>query len=112
MSIVFALMIIVAGMAVSLAIYFLVSALFSYEPQMKSETVNDLGVILSTVVFALCGPVLVLKLFFSDKPATKQQSGLGGFLVTSSIAIFWSATIGLVTTQSFLVAIAPVSSQL
>ena len=44
MSIVMLIMMIIAGMAISLATYFLLSGLFSYEPQLSASMVHEIGV--------------------------------------------------------------------
>lgn len=112
MSIVMVIMMIIAGMAISLATYFLLSGLFSYEPQLDASMVHDIGVPLSVIVFALCGPVLVLKLCFADDGEYGSEASLTGFLTTGCVSIFWSGVLGIVTTHSVQAAIAPTLAQL
>ncbi len=111
MSIVMVLMMIIAGMAISLAVYFLLSGLFSYEPQLNASMVTEIGVPLSVVVFALCGPVLVLKLFFADDGESGEEASILGFFTTGCVSLFWSAVIGVFATQSIQAAIAPTVAQ-
>ena len=112
MSIVMVIMMIIAGMAISLATYFLLSGLFSYEPQLNANMVHEIGVPLCVIVFALCGPVLVLKLCFSDDGEYGDEASLTGFLTTGCVSIFWSAVLGVVATHSVQAAIAPTLAQL
>ena len=112
MSIVMVLMMIIAGMALSLAVYFLLSGIFSYEPQLSADMVHEIGVPLSVIVFALCGPVLVLKLCFADDGEYGEEATVTGFLTTGCVSIFWSAILGVVATHSVQAAIAPTLTQL
>lgn len=111
MSIVMVLMMIIAGMAVSLSVYFLLSGVFSFEPQLNANMVNEIGVPLSIVVFALCGPVLVLKLCFAEDGESDGDANVIGFLTTGCVSLFWSAVIGVFATQSIQAAIAPTIAQ-
>lgn len=106
------LMMIIAGMAISLAVYFLLSGFFSYEPQLNADMVHEIGVPLSVVVFALCGPVLVHKLCFADDGEGDSEASVTGFLTTGLVSIFWSGIIGVVATHSVQAAIAPTLAQL
>lgn len=112
MSIVMVIMMIIAGMAISLATYFLLSGLFSYEPQLNASMVHEIGIPLSVIVFALCGPVLVLKLCFADDGEAGDETSVTGFLTTGCVSIFWSAVLGVVATHSVQAAITPTLAQL
>lgn len=107
MSVMMILMMIVSGMATALAIYFLLAGLFSYEPHMDARMVEDIGVIPAVFIFALCGPVLVLKLWFTDDGTEQEQGDIFAFMTTGTIALFWSATIGVFATYSIQATIMP-----
>lgn len=104
----FVLMMIIAGMAVALAIYFLLSAIFAAEPSMDIHTVENLGLVFSTFVFAFCGPVLVLKLwFFDENRRGKEKSGGLALIANGTIALLWSGVLGFIATRSAYLALEP-----
>lgn len=111
MSFMMLLMMIVAGMAISLAVYFLLSGFLSYEPQLNASMVKEIGVPLSVIVFALCGPVLVLKLCFADDGSADAEASFTGFLTSGFVSVFWSAVLGVLATHSVQAAIAPTLAQ-
>lgn len=104
----FVLMMIIAGMAVALAIYFLLAAIFPDEPNLDRYTVEDLGVILSALVFVFCGPVLVLKLWNADEGGRKFVNAANLDLIAKGvIASTWSGILGFAIMQSAYLILVP-----
>lgn len=99
----FVLMMIIAGMAVSLAIYFLLSGIFASEPALDIHTVQDLGLAVSVFTFAVCGPVLVLKLWFAgDEDDHDRWDDTLALITNGAIAFAWSGILGFAATQAAL----------
>lgn len=104
----FILFMVVAGMSVAMAVYFLLSGIFTEEPNLDRYTVEDLGVVLSALVFAFCGPVLVLKLWYADEGGQGILSANGADLVAKgAIASMWSGILGFAIVQSSYLVLAP-----
>lgn len=93
------MMIITAGMATSLACYSLILAITQDDISIHPQTVKRYGIALSALFFALCGPILFLKLSNPESLDRLEDFNFVRRLFDWSIALLWSGVLGFVATD-------------
>lgn len=88
--------VLVAGFAVALAVYFLQGAVLSRIPQFDGDAVGRLGVAVAALMFALSGPVIVLRAIARTMAAYPGRRFSAVYLVAIALVVAWAWAVGVV----------------
>lgn len=92
-------MIFVTGLAMAMAFFHLVRGIVGFAPDFDRETLDEIGLIGSFVVFCCTGPVLLLRTLDKAKPGTIALSLRNTFVFTFLI-LAWTGSLGVIALES------------
>ncbi len=88
--------VLVAGFAVALAVYFLQGAVLARVPRIDGDAVSRLGVALSALMFALSGPVIVLRAVARTMSAFPGRGFSMVYVFAIGLVLVWAWAVGVV----------------
>lgn len=88
--------VLVAGFAVALAAYFLQGAVLARVPRFDGDSVGRLGVAIAAMMFALSGPIIVLRAITRTMEAFPARRFSAIYGCALALVLVWAWALGVV----------------